>query len=89
MKWAALGLTLFLMGLALYAVWFLGGLPGRVAAERNHPRAEAINVGSWAALLMGVVGWPWVLMWAYSHPAPDVSPEASKQLSDESTGEPE
>ena len=83
MKWAALALTIFLMGLALYAVWFLGGLPGRVAAERNHPKAEAINVGSWAALIFGAVGWPWVLMWAYSHPT-----NGKKQkLADNSTGE--
>jgi hypothetical protein len=86
MKWAALLVTLFLMGLALYAVWFLGGLPGRIAAERNHPRAEAINVGGWATLILGVIGWPWVLMWAYSHPAPSAS-ENDRQLTADTTGE--
>jgi len=89
MKWAALALTLFLMGLALYFVFFIGSLPGRVAAERNHPRAEAIKVGGWAALILGVVGWPWVLMWAYSHPAPGVSTEENSQITEESIGEAE
>jgi hypothetical protein len=87
MKWAARGLTIFIMGLALYAVWTIGGMPGRVAAERNHPKAEAINVGSWATLLFGVIGWPWVLMWAYSHPAPETRTEENSELANESTGE--
>ncbi len=86
MKWIVLFLTLLLVGLALYAVWFLGRLPGRIAAERRHPRAEAINVGSWATLIFGVIGWPWVLMWAYSHPAPSAS-ENDRQLAADTSGE--
>ncbi len=56
MKWAALALTLFLMGLALYFVFFIGSMPGRVAAERNHPKAEAIKIGGWATLILGCCG---------------------------------
>jgi hypothetical protein len=58
--------------LALLAViiigvlFFIGNLPGSVARKRNHPNAEAIAMGSWAALVFGVVLWPVVLMWAYS-----------------------
>lgn len=87
MKWAALALTLFLMGLAGYFVWFIGSMPGRIAAERKHPKAEAINIGSWATLILGVVGWPWVLMWAYSHPAPEALVEVNNKSADESAGE--
>ena len=36
-------------------VFFIGNLPGSVAKERKHPNVEAINMGSWAALLFGVV----------------------------------
>jgi hypothetical protein len=89
MKWAALGLTIFLISLALYALWTIGGMPGRIAAARNHPKAEAINVGSWATLILGVIGWPWVLMWAYSHPAPEASTEKDRELADGTTGESE
>ena len=71
MKWAGLAVLILSIGLALYVLWFLGGMPGRVAAERNHPKADAIRVGGWATLIFGIVGWPWVLMWAYAHPAPD------------------
>jgi hypothetical protein len=66
MKWAGLILLVITIALALYVVWFIGNLPGRIAAERGHPKADAIRVGSWATLVFGVVGWPWVLMWAYT-----------------------
>lgn len=48
---------------------FLGLWPGKVAEQRNHPQAEAIQIGSWVALLFGFVLWPLVLIWAYTRPA--------------------
>ena len=42
MKWAGLILLIITIALALYLVWFVGGMPGRVAAERGHPKADAI-----------------------------------------------
>jgi hypothetical protein len=50
------------------AIWLLGSLPGKVAAVRNHPYANAIQVGGWATLFLGIIAWPLVLMWAYSAP---------------------
>ncbi|RKZ99811.1 MAG: hypothetical protein DRQ47_10430 [Gammaproteobacteria bacterium] len=75
MKWAGLVTLVLTVVLALYLVWFLGGLPGRVAAERGHPKVDAIKIGGWATMIFGIVGWPWVLMWAYSHPHPHPRPE--------------
>jgi hypothetical protein len=69
----ALVLLIFMIGLIISLIWFLGGLPGRVAASRNHPNAQAIQVGGWASLFCGVVIWPIVLMWAYSKPARQAS----------------
>ena len=46
----------------------LGLLPGRVAKQREHPQAEAINVASWLALIFGFAAWPFVLVWAYLRP---------------------
>ena len=48
---------------------FLGLWPGKVAQQRNHPQAEAIQIGSCAALVLGFVFWPLVLIWAYTRPA--------------------
>ena len=50
-------------------VFVLMGLwPGKVAAQNNHPQAEAIQIGSWVALIMGFALWPVVLVWAYTKP---------------------
>jgi len=69
MIWAGLFTLILTVALTLYLLWFLGSLPGRVAAERGHPKVDAIKIGGWATMVFGIVGWPWVLMWAYSHPS--------------------
>jgi hypothetical protein len=43
----------------------LGMMPGLIARRRGHPWAQAVAVGSWAALIFGFVLWPLVLIWAY------------------------
>ena len=47
---------------------FLGTWPGKVAKERKHPQAEAIQVASWVFLILGFAIWPFVLVWAYMRP---------------------
>ncbi len=49
-------------------LFFMGLWPGKVASQNNHPQAEAIQIGSWVALLMGFALWPVVLVWAYTKP---------------------
>jgi hypothetical protein len=47
----------------------LARLPGKVARERHHPSADAINLCGWLSLLL----WPlWFvgIIWAHSIPAP-------------------
>ena len=46
----------------------LGSLPGKKAAQRNHPQAEAINILGWLGLLFGGVGWVAALVWAHMKP---------------------
>ena len=62
----ALLLLLFIVFLIGTLLWFLGGLPGRVAKEHGHPYEQAITVGGWATLLLAGVFWPIVLIWAYA-----------------------
>jgi hypothetical protein len=66
LSYVALGMLIFMIALACFFVWFLGGLPGRVAADRNHPYAKSIQVGGWASMCLGIVTWPIILMWAYA-----------------------
>ena len=58
-------LTLFLCVLAVGAIWlFLAGLPGRIAIQRKHPDAEAVQMMGYAGFLAAV---PWIqaFIWAF------------------------
>jgi hypothetical protein len=68
LSYVALLILVLIASLIGVLIWFLGGLPGRVASQRDHPYTQAIQVGGWATLFLGVVGWPLVLMWAYAGP---------------------
>ena len=60
-------LILIILALLIGALfWYLGALPGRIAKERNHPYEQAVTVGGWTTLVLGMVAWPFVLMWAYA-----------------------
>lgn len=63
---AAIGMLLFLAGLAIALVVFLGGWPGRVATKRQHPFKSAVSIGGWVTLVAGGVFYPLVLIWAYA-----------------------
>lgn len=61
----ALIVLLTLTATILGAVVWLAKLPGKVASERGHPQAEAINVAGWLGILTGIV-WIAALIWAYT-----------------------
>lgn len=53
----------------MVAIWVvLAMLPGKIAKSRNHPQAEAINIGGWLGALFAGVAWPIFLIWAYTKP---------------------
>jgi len=57
-----------LVAAGLYFAFVLGELPGKIAAGREHPQAEAIRVAGWIGLLTLGVLWPFALIWAYVRP---------------------
>ena len=57
-----------IIGSAAVVFVVLGMLPAKVAAKRNHPQADAIQVASWLALIFGFAAWPFVLVWAFLRP---------------------
>ena len=63
---AAILILVLLCVIILGVIYFLASWPGRVADERGHPYAPAIQIGGWATLLFGGIFWPFVLMWAYA-----------------------
>jgi len=59
-------ITILVVALLIFVI--LGMLPGKVARERSHPQAQAIQVASWVFLILGFAVWPFVLAWAYMRP---------------------
>ena len=60
---------LLLTGAGLVGAVFLASLPGKIAADRGHPQADAIRVAGWLGLLTMGLFFPIALIWAYTRPA--------------------
>jgi len=60
------GLDIF--AIIVLVILLLAMLPGKIAKSRNHPQAEAINIGGWLGALLAGVAWPIFLIWAYTKP---------------------
>ena len=59
-----------LVATAVIAWIVLAMLPGRIARNRNHPQAEAINISGWLGALAFGIFWPLALIWAFYDPRP-------------------
>jgi NADH:ubiquinone oxidoreductase subunit 6 (subunit J) len=59
----------------------LAMMPGKIAAQRNHPQAEAVKVAGWLGMLTGII-WILAMIWAYIKPTSSQTHDA-----DESTEE--
>ncbi len=78
-------ITLIICFLALWAL--LGMYPGKIARQRNHPQADAINVcGWWGAITMGVLT-PIAFVWAYTNPAATLTGKEKPAISDQDQDE--
>ncbi|MGI9389961.1 MAG: DUF3302 domain-containing protein [Boseongicola sp.] len=49
----------------IFGFIILARLPGKIATQRGHPQAEAINVAGWLGALSAGVFWPLALIWAF------------------------
>jgi len=65
--WLCFAIVIALVVALIWAVYSLGGLPGRIARSRGHPQAAAIGVCGWLGLITFVL-WPIALVWAYTSP---------------------
>jgi Kef-type K+ transport system membrane component KefB len=72
-------IVLIVLLITAILIWIvLAMLPGKIAKQRNHPQADAINVSGWLGALMFGVFWPFALIWAFTKPfgpTPDSSSE--------------
>jgi hypothetical protein len=65
LDWITIAIILVVVAVNVYFLLWLAGLPGRLARDRQHPQAEAINVLGWLSLLTFFATWPIALVWAY------------------------
>ena len=59
----------------------LAMMPGKIAAQRKHPQAEAIKVAGWLGMLTGIV-WILAMIWAYMKPATSDTQPAVEPIED-------
>jgi hypothetical protein len=64
----ALLVLLILAAAAVVIAVILGSLPGKIAANRNHPHASAVRMCGWMGLLTLGLLWPIAFVWAYTGP---------------------
>ena len=64
----ALIVIVVIIAAAIWIVVTLGSLPGKVARERDHYQAEAINILGWIGILTLGISWFIAIVWAYTKP---------------------
>ena len=84
-------IVLLILIAAIVAIWIvLGMMPGKIARQRNHPQADAINMcGWWGVITMGLL-LPVAWIWAYTNPNSNLSrnePAKSQATSKEEEGQ--
>lgn len=67
----------------------IGMLPGRIARQRGHPQAEAINVCGWMGLITFGVLLPLAYIWAFTNPNPRGAPPAAAAPASRAEGQQE
>jgi amino acid transporter len=55
-----------LLAVVIWLVVLLGSMPGKIAAQRGHQQADAINVLGWIGVITLGLAWPFALVWAYT-----------------------
>jgi Protein of unknown function (DUF3302) len=65
-----------LLAAVVVIVVVLGSLPGKIAAQRNHPQAAAVAAAGWVSLATVFALWPIAFVWAFMQPRPSTAPDS-------------
>jgi hypothetical protein len=64
LDYAALGLVIFVILFAFYAIIGIHDIPYEIAVKRNHPHQDAIHVTGWVSMFTLHALWPFLWIWA-------------------------
>lgn len=64
LEWFALFMLVVSIGLVVYGVIGVYGIPYEIAKARDHPHQDAIGAATWVSLFTLGVLWPFLWIWA-------------------------
>jgi Protein of unknown function (DUF3302) len=67
LDYVALVLLFVIIGLVIYGIVAVYGIPYEIAKARNHPHQEAIGAATWVSLFTLGVLWPFLWIWALAY----------------------
>jgi hypothetical protein len=70
LDYVALVLLIVIIGLVVYGLIGIWGIPYEIAKKRNHPHQDAIGAATWVSLFTLGALWPFLWIWAMAY-SPD------------------
>lgn len=67
LDYIALFLLIAIVGLVIYGIVAVYGIPYEIAKARNHPHQDAIGAATWVSLFTLGVLWPFLWIWALAY----------------------
>jgi hypothetical protein len=64
LDYISLVILIVIIGLVIYGVVAVYGIPYEIAKARNHPHQDAIGAATWVSLFTLGVLWPFLWIWA-------------------------
>ena len=83
LDYVALVLLIVIIGLVVYGVVGIWGIPYEIAKRRHHPHQDAIGAATWVSLFTLGALWPFLWIWAMAY-----RPDRGWGLSTSTTAEP-
>ena len=67
LDYVALVLLFLIIGLVVYGIVAVYGIPYEIAKARNHPHQDAIGAATWVSLFTFGALWPFLWIWALAY----------------------
>jgi hypothetical protein len=67
LDYIALVLLIAIIGLVVYGVIAVYGIPYEIAKARDHPHQDAIGAATWVSLFTLGILWPFLWIWAMAY----------------------